>query len=119
MSGRGGSPEPPGRSKAISLPRKDQFDSRNDQHGCEAKRNYADRKTPAPQMRIDDAANNCRRCENESERRDGADFREVPNQPGDRVHPDEQGGDSGGLPDVGPTTKQQDRREKNSAAGSG
>ena len=111
-SGRGGSPEPPGRLKAIALPREDQFDSRNNQHRRETKRNYADRKTPAPQMRADNAANNCRRCENESERRDGANFCEVANQPGDRVHPDEQRRDSGGLSNVSPATKQQDRREK-------
>jgi hypothetical protein len=74
---------PTGRRSAASLPGKDQFDSRNDQHRREAKRDYADSETPAPQMRTDDAADNCCRCENESERGNGASFCEVANQAGD------------------------------------
>ena len=113
-------PEPPRRlSVNRPLPREDQFDSRNNQHCRETKRNYADRKTPTPQMRTDNAANNCRRCENESERRDGAYFCEVANQPGDRVYPDEQRRNCRGLSNVSPATKKQDRSEKNSASSSG
>src|SRR5262245_6727725 len=56
-------------------------------------------------MRADDAADNSSRCENESERRNGMNFCEVANEPGDRVHPDEQRRDGGGLPNVSPATK--------------
>src|SRR5512132_1061059 len=63
-----------GKPSLLGLPREDQFDSRNDQHGREAKRDHSHGETPATEMGADDAADNCRRCENESERRDGADF---------------------------------------------
>src|SRR6266542_6849509 len=44
-------------------------------------------------------------------------FCEVANQPGDRVHPNEQRGDSGSLTNMRPLAKQQQGSEKYSAAG--
>src|SRR5262249_1290963 len=70
-------------------------------------------------MRADNAADNCCRCENESERRDSADFCEVANKPGNRVHPDEQRRNGGGLSNLSPPTKKRDWGEKKSASNCG
>ena len=58
-------------------------------------------------MRADDAADDCCRCQNEPERRDGVNFCDITNQAGDRVHPDEKRGNGSGLPNMSPFTKQQ------------
>src|SRR2546423_3306464 len=96
------------RDSAASLPRENQLYSRNHQHCGEAKRNYAHSKSPASQMRSDDAAVNCRGCQNESEGRNGADFCEIADQAGNGVHHNNQRRDCGGLSMIGPATTKQD-----------
>src|SRR5204863_9372771 len=107
------------RDSTASLPRENQFDSSNHQHCREAKRNYAHSKSSASQMRADDAADNCCCCQDQTERRNGADFCEVADQAGNRVHPNKQCRDGSGLSNMRPAKKKQDRRQKNSAARAG
>src|ERR1051326_8890401 len=99
-----------------SLARENQFNSRDEKHRRETERDHSNGKTPAPQMRAGHAANNCSSGKDEAQRRNRTDFCKVTKQPGNRIHPNKQRGDSSSLTNVGPAAKQQEWSEKYSAA---
>jgi hypothetical protein len=87
--------------------RENQFHSSDKENRCQKNRNHSDSKTPAAQMRPYSAANDRGCGKDETKRRNQMNFCKITNQTGNRVDPNEQRRNSGGLSNVRPAAKQQ------------